>query len=152
MISYCRYKDLSHLIERLGPFNNMVIGTFYYAGSMSLIIRFNMYDNRLELWKRIAIAVSTALGFLMIYLVNLLVSCIPKMNMTIPKLIYPFFYNNKHFRNVRTLIKLDDFVSLLNERYIGFYCFNMFRFTKLAFYQFLFGLSTTYLLYLSLIK
>ena len=32
-------------------------------------------------------------------------------------------------------MKIDSFIARLNEEYIGFYCFNLFPFTKLAYFQ-----------------
>ena len=43
-------------------------------------------------------------------------------------------------------MKIEAFIARLNGDFIGFYCLNLFKFTKLAFFQFFYALTTVYIL------
>ena len=94
---------------------------------------------------------------------------IPLRNRSIAKYLYPVFYDKNFHRiqmhrslrfysyrtqtsNLLIHMKIDSFIARLNEQFVGFFCFNLFQFTKLAMLQYLSYFSTVYILFNKLIK
>ena len=90
-------------------------------------------------------------------------------NKTLPEYLYPVFKDNNFNRlnnqvglnlnykfgilsNITVHMKIDSFIARLNEEYVGFYCYNLFQLTKLAFLQYLYTFMTAYVLISGLIK
>ena len=51
-----------------------------------------------------------------------------------------------HFHNLMINLKIEELIAGLNEHFIGFYCFNLFKFTRMTFLQFYGFLTTSYIL------
>ena len=85
------------------------------------------------------------------FTINQLSASITVRNKSIHKFLYPMFYSNRIIR-IRTKLAIDSFIARLNTQFIGFYCFNLFKFTKLTFYQYAFSVSTCYFLITKVLK
>ena len=100
----------------------------------------------------------------LLYIVNYLCTSITTANQSITKYLYKVFndqnfnrlsqqsvglnlnYNFGQLSNIMVHMKIDSFIARLNEEYIGFYCFNLFPFTKLAYFQYLYIFMTSFVL------
>ena len=85
------------------------------------------------------------------FTINQLSASITVRNKSIHKYLYPMFYSERIIR-IRTKLAIDSFIARLNTQFIGFYCFNLFKFTKMAFYQYAFSVSTCYFLITNILK
>ena len=79
------------------------------------------------------------------FIINQLSASITVRNKSIHKYLYIIFCSKRIIR-IRTKLTIDSFIARLNTQFIGFYCFNLFPFTKMAFYEFVFTVSTCYFL------
>ena len=79
------------------------------------------------------------------FVINHINASITVRNKSFPRYLYPVFCW-KRKTNIRMELKIDSFIDRLNSQFVGFYCFNLFKFTKLAFYQYIFTLSSSYFL------
>ena len=138
------YKKLRKLLNELGYYNKTMI--VYNVCPILIVITFHIVlDNNENLFTRLLFVLATQIPIVVSFLVNALASWFPNKNKQIAKLIYPAIICNTLGNNLKVKFKLDDSISTVNNQYIGFYCFNLFSFTKLSFYQFIFGLSVTYI-------
>ena len=140
------HKQFSDLLEQFSPLINSVIGNLNNLNPIVIIISMQiMLEKDLALWKRIYIAnlfIATALcGFF----INKLATWIPFNNSHIPTIIYPICCD-KVPRSLRHMLRIEELLSSLNQKFLGFYSYNMFEVTKLSFYKYLFGLSITYMI------
>ena len=85
------------------------------------------------------------------FIINQLSASITVRNKSIHKYLYIIFCSKRIIR-IRTKLTIDSFIARLNTQFIGFYCFNLFKFTKKAFYEYAFVISTCYFLMLDIIK
>ena len=139
------HKQLRELIIDLSGHVNLVIGCVYnfypYQIVLSLHIALESENTRIMIFMTFVCFISVMFSYIM----NMVSSWFPQKNIDIPKTLYPLFCINR-FNDKRLLLKLDEFILSLNENYVGFHCFNLFTFTKISFYQYIFGLSITYIL------
>ena len=109
------------------------------------------------------------LPFVCLYTINHFCASIPLRNRSIAKYLYPVFYDKNFHRiqidrsilfysyrtqtsNLLIHMKIDSFIARLNKQFVGFYCFNLFKFTKLAMLHFLSYLITVHILFNKLNK
>ena len=137
-----------------GPYN-MFIGLVYCQ--LPYIIAFEvelMKINRNDLTFKLLKFVFIVLFILMnviAFIINQLSASITVRNKSIHKYLYPMFCSKRIIR-IRTKLTIDSFIARLNNQFIGFYCFNLFKFTKMAFYQYALTVSTSYFLITNIIK
>ena len=143
------YNELIDIVKQLsGPYN-IIIGLVYcfvpYLIAISVeLVKLDKDDLILIIieylhWLVFIFAILTS------FIVNQLSASITVRNKSIPKHLYPIFINERNIK-LRTKLKIDSFIERLNKQFIGYYCFNLFKFTKLAFYQYAFTVSSTYVL------
>ena len=139
------HKQLRELIIDLSGHINMVIGCVYnlypYITVLQLHIAMESENTRIRIFMTLICFISLIISYVM----NMVSSWFPQKNLYIPRKLYPLFCINR-FNDKRLLLKLDEFILSLNENFVGFHCFNLFAFTKMSFYQYIFGLSITYIL------
>ena len=147
-LSINNYTKISDLVKDSSLFCNYVIGTVYYNCSIMITItRTIAFDETIQLWKTLLFSYLFVVILVLCYAINLIASWLPTNNRSIAKSLYPLFCNrHKLFVKTRTLMKVDDFISMLNKKYLGFYCFNLFKFTKISFYEYFIVLTTSYFL------
>lgn len=149
------YDKLTKVVKILSLTYNLYIGLIYVIMpyvitiDIKLIVLLNdnvMIDNPIVhfIMNLISLALLAA-AFINIYLVNYISASITIRNNTLVKYLYPLF-NGNHSTNLKLKLKIDSFIARLNKQYIGFRCFNLFKFTKLVFYEYWLGLSSSYIL------
>ena len=79
------------------------------------------------------------------YIIYYMVSSICPMNKVIVKLLIPIQFENRH-KTQQMKLKIDSFIDRLNEEFVGFYCLFAIKFKRMTFYQYILGISTTFLL------
>ena len=79
------------------------------------------------------------------FIINQISASITVRNKSVHKYLYPMFCSKRKTR-IRTKLSIDSFIARLNTQFIGFYCFYLFPFTKMAFYKYAFTVSTCYFL------
>ena len=149
------YNELIGVVQQLSGYYNMVIGLVYcivpYIIALCLeLTKIDRHDLLFTLLKR------AFLGLFIItnvnaFIINQISASITVRNKSIHKYLYPMFCSNRKTR-IHTKLKIDSFIARLNTQFIGFYCFNLFKFTKMAFYQYAFTVSTSYFLIKSFLK
>ena len=149
------YNELIDIVQQLsGPYN-VIIGIVYcfvpYLIAVSIeLVKLDKDDTILIIieylhWFVFIFAILTS------FIINQLSASITVRNKTIPRYLYPMFFNERNLK-LRTKLKIDSFIARLNQQFIGFYCFNLFKFTKLAFYQYAFSVTSTYILVFNFFK
>ena len=143
------YNELIDVVKQLSGFNNMIIGLAYcmvpYIMAINIeLTHINRNDFFFTLLKMafISLFIVSNVG---IFIINQISASITVRNKSIHKYLYPMFCNGRQTK-LRTKLSIDSFIARLNTQFIGFYCFNLFPFTKMAFYQYGFTVSTSYFL------
>ena len=143
------YNELIGVVQQLsGPYN-MIIGLVYclvpYIISISLEVTIIDRDDLLFIIINYIFWLTFLMANLNAFIINQLSASITVRNKSIHKYLYPMFINGRN-RNLRIKLKFDSFIARLNTQFIGFYCFNLFKFIKMAFYQYSFTISSCYFL------
>ena len=143
------YEKLIEDVGRLsGPYN-MIIGLTYCIVPYLIAINVQLLKiKRDDLLFRILKNAFLLLFFgaiLDTFLINQISASITVRNKSIPRYLYPMFCSQRN-RRTRMKLKVDSFVAQLNSQFVGFYCFNLFEFTKMAFYQYAITISSSYFL------
>ena len=147
---HCRMALSEHqrictLVSQFSPFINNIIGFVYNVMPFIVIITLRMIMvNELALWKRCYLFNILIVALTAGFFINKLVTWFPLNHRKIPKMIYPIC-SGKQSRPIGQLLTLDEFLSSLHKKFLGFYCFNMFKMSKLSFYKYVFGLTITYM-------
>ena len=161
------YHQFTVTVYEVSKLINIVIGIVYVMTPIlfaQAIMVFNQEVNSFfDRLLQIGISIIFPIWIFLIYMMHHLATIITTVNQSIPKYLYPTF-NNKDFArltnqvglnlnysfgqlsNVMVQMKIDSFIARLNEEYVGFYCFNLFKLTKLAFFQYLYVFMTAYVL------
>ena len=79
------------------------------------------------------------------YTIYYMVSSICPMNKIILKLLIPIQFDKRH-KTRQMKLKIDSFIARLSKEFVGFYCLYAIKFTRKTFYQYILGISMTYLL------
>ena len=138
------HHHFSILLGHFSPYVNSVIGIMYNLSPAIMIISLQiMMESDIEIWKRCFIGNFFIIAILCGYYINKLATWFPMTNSKITNIIYPVYRDKV---SISKVLKLDNFIAILNETFLGFYCFNMFQMTKLSFYKYLFGISVTYIM------
>ena len=137
-----------------GPYN-VIIGLVYclfpYIIALLLeLMKINRNDMLSKLLK-IVFIISFIITIVIVFYMNQLSASITVRNKSIHKYLYPMFFSNMKIK-IRTKLTIDSFIARLNTQFIGFYCFNLFKFTKMAFYQYALSVSTCYILITNITK
>ena len=149
------YNDLIKDIEQLsGPYN-MIIGLVYcfvpYLIAINVeLIKINRNDILFKITKQLMLFLFIVAN-VNAFMINQLSASITVRNKSIHKYLYPMFCNHRN-RKLQIKLKIDSFIARLNSQFIGFYCFNLFKFTKMAFYQYALTISTCYFLIINFLK
>ena len=170
MITYNKYTKLVHEIS--GPINYTICFIFLITPpllSTTIILWKRQANTLIEKSFHICVLIYIPSQIIFIYTFNHFCASIPLRNRSIAKYLYPVFYDKNFHRiqmhrslrfysyrtqksNLLIHMKIDSFIARLNKQFLGFYCFNLFQFTKLAMLQYLSYFSTVYILFNKLIK
>ena len=138
-------KQLRELIIDLSGHIIMVIGCAYNIYPYMIVISLHIALESQITRTRIFMTTICLVLFMLNYIMNMVSSWFPQKNIDISKCLYRLACTNS-LTGLRLRLKMDEFILSLNENYVGFYCFNLFTFTKMSFYKYIFGLSITYVL------
>ena len=132
------YDQLIVVVKQLsGPYN-MIIGIIYCFGPYLIAINIEVLKIKRDDWL-FKILEQAFLLLLIItnldaFIINQISASISVSNKSFPKCLYPVFCW-KRKKRITMELKIDSFIARLNEQFVGFYCFNWFKFTKMAFYE-----------------
>ena len=163
------YNEFIKTFSKMSRPCNMLVGLLYTISPIifsqtHLLFTKQSLNKQLETVSEYIITLVIIFIILFYYIVNHLANTLTKANESIAKYLYPVFNDTKFNRtnnqmmalnrnyistkmtNISIHMKIDSFVARLNEEYIGYYCFNSFEFTKLAFFQFLYMIMSDYVL------
>ena len=143
------YDEAIAIVQQLsGPYN-MIIGLVYclvpYVIAISLELTKIDRDDLLFQLLKLAFLTLFILTNVNAFIINQISASITVRNKSIPRYLYPVFTKRGNAR-IRMKLELESFIARLNTEYIGYYCLNLFKFTKMAFYQYAFSVSTCYFL------
>ena len=141
------YNELISDCQQLsGPYN-LIIGLVYILGPYIIAIFFELMKIERNDWLFKCVKFACIIIFIMItinaFIINQISASITVRNKSIHKYLYIIFCS-KRIIKFRTKLTIDSFIARLNTQFIGFYCFNLFKFTKMAFYQFALSITTCY--------
>ena len=163
------YHSFTKTFDKVSKPINMLIGMLYSMtpGIFSQIIMMVTKQSLNNEWETIVMRLTIILIIFfmtLVYIINHLCTSITTANQSIVKSLYKVFndqnfnrltqqsvglnlnYNFGQLSNILVHMKIDSFIARLNEEYIGFYCFNLFPFTKLAYFQYLYIFMTSFVL------
>ena len=143
------YDKLTVVVKQLsGPFN-MLIGFLYcfcpYIIAISIELLKIKGDDMVSQIVELFFIVNVIVCCIEAFVINQISASITVRNKSFPRYLYPVFFWKRKI-NIRMELKIDSFINRLNSQYVGFYCFNLFKFTKLASYQYAFIVSSSYFL------
>ena len=143
------YDQLISDCQQLSPTYNVIIGLVYCLVPyiISIFVELMKIDRNDLLFKllKICFIIFFMISNINAFIMNQLSASITVRNKSIHKYLYPMFFSNMKIR-IRTKLTIDSFIARLNNQFIGFYCFNLFQFTKKAFYEYAIVISTCYFL------
>ena len=149
------YDESIGVVKQLsGPYN-MIIGLVYclvpYLLAIELeVAKIESDELLVNIFKLVYFLLFIG-GNINAFIINQISASITVRNKSIPRYLYPIFCSQSKIR-IRTKLKIESFIDRLNTQFIGFYCFNLFKFTKMAFYQYAITISTSYFLITSILQ
>ena len=133
------------IVRNLSYINNIVIGVIHLVIPYILILSFDLIMlPKTSLYIKIFTMAIFIISTVSIYMLNLLCASIIVTNSKAPRQIYKVFCTRRTV-NLRNKLKIEQFLEQLTNEYIGFYCFNMFKFTKRSFYEYFITISFSYI-------
>ena len=158
------YHQFTRLVDKLSKLINVICGIIYlYTPFFISQILWQLTEeepkNILENFAKLFFLFVVIIIITSLYIFDDIISSITKFNRKLPNYLYPIFHN-KHFTrfdhrisfnlnynfgqlsDIMVRIKIDSFIARLNEEFVGFYFFNLFKVTKLAFFQYIYIILT----------
>ena len=145
IIAIKRHEKLCAMTIAFNDYIKFIIGFLYVFPPMTITLFMTMaIDTTEPVWKRLYSLFCSTVCVIGTYMATFMAAYLTSENESIVKDLYPTV--GKFKNNLRLELIIDSFVSKLNTQFIGFYCFNLFRFTKFSFFEYAFLLSSTYFL------
>ena len=149
------YDQLIDVIQQLsGPYN-MSVGLVYclvpYFISIIIELMRIKRNDLLFIWLRMAFLALFIATNITVFIINQISASITVRNKPIPRHLYPMFFNGRQ-RKLEIKVKFDSFIARLNNQFIGYYCLNLFKFTKMVYYQYVLSVSSSYILITDILK
>jgi len=140
--------DHNRCTEQVQNFNKVVsiaLLFIYFFGAIGIDILIHVIIHKsINVYMRLLYAI-TAFGFVFtLYIFTYTASSLSKSAHNLTNDLYSFMFRNKS--NLRNKIKILAFIEKLCGPVIGYYCYNLFAFTTLEFYQYMAFISSTYTL------
>ena len=157
LIHIRNHSRLTRLCKSLSNLNNIALGLVYmllpYMSVLSIECLKYETDGYFDLLAKILFLFSFTLVNLCAYLINQSAASISVRSKVFPKLCYKVFQksNNRSY-SLRFKLKVEEFIARLNKEFIGYRCFNLFKFTKLAFFKYVLSIGVTYVLVVGFIR
>ena len=138
----------------LGPYNLIIGLTYciipYLIGINMEMIRIDRDDFLFQIFE-LGMWLLFVASNVNAFIINQISASITVRNKSIPRYLYPVFSSQEKAR-IGMKLEIESLIARLNTQFIGFYCFNLFKFTKMAFYQYAFTVSTCYFLITNVVK
>ena len=139
------YNQLAMDIKMAAHLLNVTISVFYMTVPFIIGLLWQMvfHDNGLD---RIIALFGLVLIFTFNYIIYWMASSICLNNKVLVKLLHPIQSDTTPRPRLTRLhrCKIDSFVARLNKEFVGFRCLYSIKFTKLSFYNYVLGISSTY--------
>ena len=139
-----RHVRLTKMVFSISNIVNLGIGLIYSMFPYMLVFARHQADDHNLLVRLISI-IGVVVMFTNTYITNLLVASITVSNKSLPKYLYRVFCD-KRYKDLKLKLKMYSLLHRIDYQFLGFYCFNMFEFTKIAFYQYMIAVVTSYIL------
>ena len=163
-----QYHQFTRLVDKLGKLINVLSGIIYlitpfFISQILWILTEEEPKNLLDKVAQVLFIFMVIVMIIVIYIFDDILSRIAKVSHHLPKYLYPIFHDKQFTRFQHTIglnlnyrsgilsdimvrIKIDSFIARLNEEFVGFYCFNLFEVTKLAFFEYIYMLMSVFVL------
>ena len=141
-----QHQQTTQLLNDLAVLYSTILGTIYIVLPyiMSVAIKLFVMPG-FNLFLRLIMICIFVSNIIFIYLFNYIFASITVRNRDAPKYLYFYFFRSTKLR-ITTRLKIEEFLVRLNNEFIGVYCLNMFKFTKMSFYQYFMSVSSAYIL------
>ena len=90
-------------------------------------------------------------GVASVYFINHISASITVRNGDLLEYLFRTNCHNTNL-NLRTKLKLENFLVELKTGFIGFYCLNLFKFTKMSFFEYTFSVTSVYIIVTNMFK
>ena len=151
------HSRLTKLCNRFSNVNNIALGLVHMIMPYTAVLSVQCfkYEARTDFDKIIKVLFvfdsivlnSSAL------LINQSSASISVQNRLVPKLCYRIFLPSTQCTyDLRFLLKVEEFIARLNKEFIGYRCFNLFKFTKIRLYEYILSIGLTYILVVGFIN
>ena len=146
MSSISRHHQVTRLLNELGDMYSKIIGLIYFILPYIISLTLKpLFMPGFYIYLKIILILVFVIFVTFTYVLNYMVASITVRNEKAPKYIYPIFYNNSKI-SITTKLKIEAFLVRLNTEFIGIYCLDFFKFTKLSIYQYFISISSAYIL------
>ena len=140
-----QHDNTVRLLNQLAILNNLIIGLIYVSYPYSIGLNIELLLIR-DKWIIKSVVVLCLMAFMAgVYILNHICASISIRNVVIQKFLFRTLCNKKNLK-LGIKLKLENFLVKLITEFIGFYAMNWFKFTMLAFYRFIFAISSAYIL------
>ena len=147
-----QHDKTTRLLNELGDMYSRILFVFYmmWPYTLSAIIKLLLVPS-LNKYFKVSIIFIVVIMTIVIYFFNYICASITVRNKNAPKYLYSKFIRSNKLR-ISIKMKIEAFLLRLITDFIGIYCLNMFKFTKLTFYQYFMTISSAYVLIYGLDK
>ena len=163
-----QHHEFTRLVNKSSKLINVICGMIYLIVPIfiSQILWILIEDDNKTFELRLvkfALIFAVIFAFVLIYIFENILCEISQMNEHLPNYLYPIFHDKQFARfqhritlnlnyrfgqlsDIMVRIKIDSFIARLNEEFVGFYFFNLFKVTKLAFFEVIYMLMSDFVL------
>ena len=133
------YRMLLHLTKSFNIFLSIIYIYYpiFYGFMLNIIIDKNTSTN-----VKFILYLTNTMNFIVNYIIYDQMSSISTTNTSILMNLYPILVD-KNFKKLKLRLRIDSFIARLNTEYIGFHCLLFIKLKRLAFYEYLIGLTGT---------
>ena len=146
------YNDLVIGFKQVHQLFNPVIGIMYMSVPFTICFSYELaLDHHVHFFGRLLASAALMLACISNYIMYSIASSICVKNKIIAKYLYSIQFDRMSKR-VIVRMKIDSFIARLNQEFVGFRCLYFIKFTKLTFYKYILGLSSSYFMINDLVK
>ena len=160
------YHDFTIFFEQITKVINKLIGMVYLLSpvifSQFIMILNGQSDNIFEIMLKNIVILTIPFMIIVLFLIIHIATSITTVNESIANYLYPVFknisfnrpdhhvnlylnYQSGMMADIMMKLKIDSFIARLNKEYLGFYCFNLFKLTKLVVFEYFYLFLTAYM-------
>ena len=152
MNAIAAHHSTTDLIHKLSYAYNIIIGTLYMIVPYVLVLMLKaQLTPGLPLYIRAIIIAMFIITSIIIHLFNILCASVTVKNNRAPLQLYRVYCSYKYI-NLQFRLKILLILEKLTGDFVGFYCLNLYKFTKITYYTYFITLFTTYILVSKLLK